>query len=158
MVDFTAHRVRQPLTVDFGGEALRLFDHGWRWIWAHPLEAPPGVVGDALTVLLDAAGQPLELYVDIHQSGGWDEAAGLPWIDDLYLDVAGLFGPGWQPRHLLLLDEDELAGAVARGELTGAQSAAIGRQADRVTGALKAGNYGPLCAVQDYLQSGAALS
>ncbi|ADY26228.1 hypothetical protein Deipr_1076 [Deinococcus proteolyticus MRP] len=157
MVDFTAYRVRRPLTVDFDGEPLRLFDHGWRWIRAHPLDAPAGVVGDALTVLLDASGTPLELYVDIHQGGGWDEMAGLPWIDDLYLDVAGLFGPGWQPRHLLLLDGDELAGAVAGGELTAAQSAAIYARAEQVMAALNAHTYAPLLAVRAYLQSGAAL-
>lgn len=63
MVNFTAHRVTEPLTVDFDGEPLRLFDHGWRWIRAHPLDTPVGIIGDALTVLLNAAGQPLELYI-----------------------------------------------------------------------------------------------
>lgn len=83
--------------------------------------------------------------------------AGLPWIDDLYLDVAGQFGPGWQPRHLLLLDGDELAGAVAGGELTAAQSAAIYARAEQVMAALNAHTYAPLLAVRAYLQSGAAL-
>lgn len=155
MVDFVAHRVRQPLTVNFGGESLRLFDHGWRWVRAHPRSAPAGVVGEALTVLLDASGQPLELYIDIHQGGGVDAGTGLPWIDDLYLDVAGLFGPDWQPRHLLLLDEDELAVAVAEGAVSEAQASATHAQAQQVMTALVANAYPPLRAVRAWLAQAA---
>ncbi|MFC6591484.1 DUF402 domain-containing protein [Deinococcus lacus] len=153
MADFTAHRVRQPLTVDFDGEPLRLSNHGWRWIRAHPLTAPAGVVGDALTVLLDRVGQPLELYIDIHAGGGIDPVAGRPWIEDLYLDIAALFGPGWQPRHLLLLDADELAAAQAGGRITGAQAEAAHSHAASVLKALRRREYAPLQAVRAYVHA-----
>ncbi|MDO4263428.1 MAG: hypothetical protein Q4C67_04450 [Deinococcus sp.] len=44
MVEFTAYCIRQPLTVDFDGEPLRLFDHRHRWILAHPLHESLGML------------------------------------------------------------------------------------------------------------------
>ena len=68
-------------------------------------------MGDSLTVMLNASGQPEQLYVDIHAGEGLGEG-GLPWHNDLYLDVIADWQPGWRVTETHVIDADELEEAV----------------------------------------------
>lgn len=149
MVDSLALVVSEEVWEDFAGTPLLLTGAGVRWVRAHPLRAPAGVLGDALTVQV-VGGAPQELYVDIHKGGGVDPD-GSVWIDDLYLDVAALCNPDWTGQQTLVLDGDELAAAVARGELSRALDTAVRERGRELERQLWSGTYPPLSAVRAYL-------
>lgn len=111
IVDFTAHTVIRPLDVPVPGanSQVRILDSGFRWVRAHPTGSGEGVLGDAMTVQLDASGHPRQFYVDVHGGEGVGED-GLPWTDDLYLDVIGHPGKAepWRVDATQVIDGDEL--------------------------------------------------
>ena len=67
-------------------------DTGYRWLRIHPHGAGEGVMGMRVTVQLGAQGVPVQLYIDIHGGEGLT-TSGLPWHDDLYLDVLARVDP-----------------------------------------------------------------
>lgn len=151
IVDFTAHEVARTLDVPFGSRTIRILDHGFRWVRAHPTGNGEGVVGDALTVMLNAAGQPEQLYVDIHGGEGVGEG-GLPWCDDVYLDVIADWQPGWRVGETHIIDGDELEEAVGAGRVSPALAGAAWTHARKVEEALRAGTYAPLGVLRGYLE------
>ncbi|WP_189006512.1 DUF402 domain-containing protein [Deinococcus malanensis] len=155
IVDYTAHEVVRPLDVPFGGRVIRVLDHGYRWVRVHPTGSGGGVMGDALTAQLDGDGLPRQLYVDVHGGEGVGED-GLPWIDDLYLDVIGnwVVGPECPGRvtETHIIDGDELEDAVRDGRMTAAQAEATWAHARAVESALCAGTYPPLAVLRRYLE------
>ena len=108
LVDYRAGEVVKPLIVPFGGRTYCILNTDYRWVHYVPAGAR-----HALTVQLDDSDQVQQLYVDIIQGSGTGKD-GLPWIDDLYLDVAGVveISPDgtWTVRETEVLDEDELYG------------------------------------------------
>lgn len=151
IVDFTAHEVARPLNVLFGDRTIRILDHGFRWVRAHPTRTGEGVVGDALTVMLNAAGQPRRLYVDIHAGEGVSEG-GLPWHDDLYLDVVADWQPGWRVSQTHIIDAEDLAEAVEAGLVSPTLAEAAWTHARRGAAQLRAGTYAPLDVLRRYLE------
>ncbi|WP_272976512.1 DUF402 domain-containing protein [Deinococcus geothermalis] len=151
IVDFTAHEVTRPLDVSFGDRTLRILDDGYRWVRVHPTGTGQGALGDALTVQLNAAGQPQQLYVDIHAGEGVGEG-GFPWTDDLYLDVIADWQAGWRAGETHVIDGEELAEAVRAGRVTPELAQAAWAHARQVEEALRAGTYAPLGVVRAYLE------
>ena len=85
---------------------------GSRWLELLPED------GDfCVTAMLDPAGRALVWYIDMIAAQGID-ADGVPWFDDLYLDLLV-----WPDGEAALDDRDELDDALARGEITAAQHA-----------------------------------
>jgi uncharacterized protein len=69
----------------------------------------------AVTTKIDDGGRVIHWYVDVCRAHGLG-ADGVPWWDDLYLDVVV------RPTgEALLLDEDELELALAAGYVTRAE-------------------------------------
>lgn len=155
IVDFTAHEVIRPLDVRVPGQesTVRILDSGFRWVRAHPTGTGEGVMGDAMTVQLNAAGRPVQFYVDIHGGEGVGEN-GLPWTDDLYLDVIGHPGEAdpWQVDATGVIDGDELEEAVGTGLVSPEQAEATWAHAQRVEEQLRAGTYPPLDVLRRYLE------
>lgn len=151
IVDFTAHEVARTLDVPFGERSVRILDDGHRWVRVHPTGTGEGALGDALTVMLNAVGQPEQLYVDIHAGEGVG-ADGFPWIDDLYLDVIADWQPGWRVTETHIIDGDELAEAVAAGLVSPTLAGAAWARARQVEEALRLGTYPPLHVVRAYLE------
>lgn len=155
IVDFTARTVIRPLEVSRPGSGLchRILDHGYRWIRCHPTGAGEGVMGAALTVQLDAAGQPVQFYVDIHGGEGVQED-GLPWHDDLYLDVVGDPDEAarWTIAATEIIDADELEEAVQAGLVTPELSAQTWTHARQIEEWLRAGTYPPVDVLRRYVE------
>jgi len=160
VVEYRAGRVLRPLDLWSCGEQVRLLDTGYRWLRLHPHRpdgAGEGVMGHALTIQLSAEGVPLQLYIDIHGGEGVTES-GLPWHDDLYLDVLARVDPlTWVVQAVEYIDQDELQAALEAGLVTPEQFAASYDEADRVKAQLLAGTFGPLLAGRTYL-AGAGLT
>jgi predicted RNA-binding protein associated with RNAse of E/G family len=121
--------VREPLWVELGTRRLCLADAGYSWLQHFPADEPHYV----LTTMFDAQGQVIQWYFDICREHGVD-ARGVPWYDDLYLDV--VLAP---PEGPLLLDEDELADALQSGDITLAEYDLAWREARQLLHALEQG-------------------
>lgn len=154
IVDFTAQTVVRPLEVSRAATGRHLIlDNGYRWIRCHPTGTGEGVMGAALTVQLNAAGQPVQFYVDIHGGEGVYED-GLPWHDDLYLDVVG--DPDdedrWTVAATEIIDADELDDAVEAGLVTPALAAQTWEHARQIEAQLRAGSYPPVDVLRRYVE------
>ncbi|MDV6374106.1 DUF402 domain-containing protein [Deinococcus arenicola] len=155
IVDFTAQTVIRPLDVARPGSVgtQRILDNGYRWIRCHPTGTGEGVMGAALTVQMNAEGQPVQFYVDIHGGEGVQDD-GLPWHDDLYLDVIG--GPHdaqrWTITATDIIDADELEEAVEAGLITPNLAARIWDHARQIEAELLAGTYAPVDILRRYVE------
>jgi predicted RNA-binding protein associated with RNAse of E/G family len=99
--------VVEPLLVTHHEQQVCIADNGYSWLQIFPEGAHY-----THTTMFDAAGQPVQDYIDLVAEHGIDDA-GIPWYDDLYLDLA------WVPEGgPLLLDQDELEAAHAIGAVT----------------------------------------
>lgn len=119
--------VSEPLYVTFGQQQVCIADRGYDWLQHFP--------DDARYVLLaafDERGELVQWYIDIVGRVGVDER-GVPWYEDLYLDI--VVSP---EGETLLLDVDELDEALQRGEVTQSQYDFAWRQASALLDALEA--------------------
>ena len=149
IVDYLAHEVVRPLDVTFGERIIRVLDSGFRWVRIHPTGSGEGVLGSALTAQLGALGAPVQVYVDIHAGEGVGED-GLPWTDDLYLDVIG----DWQEGRVTethIIDAEDLEAAVREGKVSPELAEAAWALARQVESELRAGTYAPLETLRRYL-------
>ena len=90
--------------------------------------------------MFDRDGNVVQWYLDICQRHGID-AEGIPWFEDLYLDVvASLAGT------VRLLDADELEGALRAGIVSPAEYALAWREARRLLAATEQRSF-PLLAL-----------
>ncbi len=155
VVDYRAGRVRLPYDVSCFGQTYRVLDSGYRWLRIHPHGAGEGVMGHALTIQLDAQGTPVQLYIDIHGGEGLS-ASGLPWHDDLYLDVLALVDPRtWRVTDTELIDQDELQQALDAGRVSARQFRDSHAEAGAVMDDLLAGTFAPLLFARALLTSAA---
>jgi predicted RNA-binding protein associated with RNAse of E/G family len=140
---FTVARVDEPgcagyatlLCVDAVAQPLRierppvcLADAGYSLLQHYPDGAR-----HVLLTVFDAAGQPVLWYFDVVERHGLDER-GVPWLDDLYLDLAVL-----PSGRVDLLDADELEDALARGLVTPEQHAMAWEEVARLRDAIGRG-------------------
>ncbi|MFC4637404.1 DUF402 domain-containing protein [Deinococcus hohokamensis] len=155
IVDFTAHTVVRPLDVPVPGAqgVARVLDSGFRWVRAHPTGAGEGAAGYALTAMLGADGRPVQFYVDLHGGEGVD-SSGLPWHDDLYLDVIGRPDEAdpWQVAAAQIIDGEDLEEAVATSLVSPEVAERTWAHARRVEAALLAGTLEPVAVVRRYLE------
>jgi uncharacterized protein len=102
MALLTLQKVREPLIVAVGErEPYCVAEAGYRWLQYFPQGA-----NHALTVMFDDRGDVVQWYFDVvSRLGVTDE--GIPYFDDLYLDVVVL-----PDQATFLLDEDELQSAL----------------------------------------------
>lgn len=99
--------VSEPLRRMTMGELRVLADAGYTWLQQFPEGAHYTVAA-----MFDASGQLFQWYIDICLRQGVDER-GIPWLDDLYLDIVLL--PDGQME---LKDADELEAALESGEIS----------------------------------------
>ena len=110
-------------------------------------------MGAALTVQMNAVGQPVQFYVDIHGGEGVGEG-GLPWHDDLYLDVIGdpHEAARWTVAATDIIDGDELEEAVDAGLVTPELAAQTWQHARQIEAELLAGTYAPVDVLRRYVE------
>jgi predicted RNA-binding protein associated with RNAse of E/G family len=96
-------QVRNPLHVKYENADLCIVDNGFVWMQHFPKN-----MNYVLTSTYDSSGKAVQWYFDIVKSVGTTDH-GIPYCDDLFLDVVAL--PGGK---VYLLDEDELQEALRR--------------------------------------------
>jgi streptomycin 6-kinase len=99
--------VQEPLWMLQGNRKICVADKGYTWLQYFPKGKPY-----TITTMLDANRKVVQWYIDICESHGI-RADGVPWYDDLYLDVV-CFPDG----EAVLLDEDELCDALDANLIT----------------------------------------
>jgi predicted RNA-binding protein associated with RNAse of E/G family len=122
--------VREPFTITFHGEPICLVNHGYTW-----LQHFPEAGHFSLTTMFDADSRVVQWYIDISRQNGLDQR-GIPWWDDLYLDVV-VFTSG----EVMLLDEDELEQARQDGEIDQADYELAREEAERLLTAITANQF-----------------
>jgi uncharacterized protein len=103
-------KVREPLVLEVAGENLCLVNNGFIWIQHFPKDC-----NYALTTMFDEKHEVVQWYFDIC-TGNKINSLGIPYYDDLYLDVV-LMPTG----EIILLDENELEQALKENDITKTQ-------------------------------------
>ena len=100
-------KVREPLVVEVAGRPLYIVDN--KYIWLQHL---PNNENYSLTTMYDSLGNVVQWYFDITRQNSVDKE-GIPFFDDLYLDVVIL-----PSSEIILLDKLELEDALKRRDIT----------------------------------------
>jgi uncharacterized protein len=125
--------VTSPLWVQSCGERICVADTGYSW-----LQHFPHGTHYTLTSQWNDKGQIVQWYFDICDHHGVTDD-GIPYWDDLYLDVIGL------PNHTFeIIDADELRQALAHKEISRAKYNFASREADSLLRSLEIGDMGLL--------------
>lgn len=101
------NRVTEPLIIKNAGKNICLANDGFIWMQHFPKSC-----NYALTTMLNEKHEVVQWYFDICD-GNKINSLGIPYYDDLYLDVVLL-----PNEELLLLDEDELEQALKDNDIT----------------------------------------
>ena len=101
---YVIDQVREPLYVPVCGQSTCIANSGYSW-----LQQVPRVHNHVVTTMFDANGQIVQWYIDIRSDMGLGDD-GVPWFDDLYLDL--VVSPS---GDFELLDADELQDALDIG-------------------------------------------
>lgn len=120
-------RVTEPLHKQIGERSYCLADAGYVWLQHFPEGAH-----HTLTTMFDPAGAVIQWYIDICADQGVD-AAGIPWFEDLYLDIVVL-----PSGETVLLDADELEVARREGQISEGQYRLAWEECDRLLGLIAA--------------------
>lgn len=99
-------KVAQPVIRMIGDNLLKLGDVGYTWIQTFPKDK-----NYSITTMFDKDEDIVEWYIDIIENVDIDED-GVPFYDDLYLDIVAL-----PNGEIFLLDEDELDEAYSLGDI-----------------------------------------
>ncbi|MBM7692721.1 putative RNA-binding protein associated with RNAse of E/G family [Peribacillus deserti] len=94
-------KIREPLFVTYNNVTQCIVQEGYSWIQLFPK-------GElyTITAVVDEKGQIIQWYLDVCWQHGINEK-GIPWYDDLYLDLVIL-----PTGDYFILDEDELQEAL----------------------------------------------
>lgn len=119
--------VSEPLYVTFGEQRVCIVDRGYDWVQHFPDGAHY-----VLLAAFDERGELVQWYIDVVGQMGVDER-GVPWYEDLYLDI--VISP---EGETLLLDADELDEALRQREVTQSQYNFAWREASILLDVLEA--------------------
>lgn len=100
-------RVAHPIVKKIGNNMLRLADTNYTWIQTFPDNK-----NYSISTMFDTEDNIIEWYIDIVTNMGVDER-GIPYYDDLYLDIVAL-----PNNEVFLLDELELEKALKSKDIT----------------------------------------
>lgn len=120
--------VTEPLWKRIGDRDYCLAASGYQW-----LQHWPAAAHYSLTAMFDRDNRIVQWYIDICRDQGVDDR-GVPWLDDLYLDLAIV-----PPREVHLLDVDELADALLHGIVSRSECDLAWTEAERLMDGLTRG-------------------
>ncbi|MGE7882428.1 DUF402 domain-containing protein [Bacillus sp. NPDC094077] len=100
-------KVREPSYKKYDGEEVCIADDQYTWV-QYFIDGK----NFAITAMLDDRKNLVQYYIDVTKEYNIDER-GLPYFDDLYLDVVLL-----PNGEIYVLDEDELEDAYSMGDVT----------------------------------------
>lgn len=128
--------VGKPGWLAYAGQRLLIADDGYCWLQYYPQDAHY-----ALTATFDARDEFVYWYIDIVKAHGPGDD-GIPWYDDLYLDIIIL-----ADGAIHVLDADELDEALSEGKITQEEWQLAWDETNRLLAELKRG---PLPAMTRY--------
>lgn len=100
-------QVSEPQIWKFNGENIVVCDKGLKWISILPKDD-----FYCITAMMNEQEEILLWYIDMIDEQGIDEV-GIPWFDDLYLDLVVY------PDGTIIVDDmDELEDALTKGDIT----------------------------------------
>ncbi|WP_194543262.1 DUF402 domain-containing protein [Paenibacillus sp. JZ16] len=100
------HQVERKLFVQYQDKELCLAAEGYFWLQQFPLDS-----NFCVTTMLNQNREVIQRYIDISRVNGVSDE-GIPYWDDLYLDVIVL-----PDGSLFIQDEDELEEALRQGHI-----------------------------------------
>ncbi|ANE47881.1 hypothetical protein SY83_18055 [Paenibacillus swuensis] len=127
---YKIHQLREPLWKEYLQSRLCLADEGYIWLQHFP-ENERYVV----TTMFNSSLQVVQWYIDICKDQGLTDQ-GVPWFDDLFLDVIIL-----PSGEVLLVDEDELEEAYDHGEITKSDFDTAKVEANKLLDSIKNGSF-----------------
>jgi predicted RNA-binding protein associated with RNAse of E/G family len=121
---YSIGRVREPLYKTVAGDLTLIADEDFRWLQFY--SAYPASQTYTVTASFDPHNDIAQWYIDVCAGHGGDWR-GIPWHDDLYLDLVV------NPRgKLAVLDSDELDDAADAGVVDAAAYTLVWREAHRL--------------------------
>jgi predicted RNA-binding protein associated with RNAse of E/G family len=99
-------KVTEPLVVQYKNHEVCIADTGYTWLQHFPEDEKY-----TITTVMDQNGEVVQFYIDMCKAHGITEE-GIPWFDDLYLDIVIL-----PDKELFLLDDNELMEAFDKGDI-----------------------------------------
>ncbi|MCX6045303.1 MAG: DUF402 domain-containing protein [Chloroflexi bacterium] len=118
-------QVREPLWARKSSQPVCIADTGYAWLQHFPAHQHHTV-----TTMFDAQGAIVQWYIDICKQQGLTEA-GVPWFDDLYLDIIVL-----PSGTIEIFDADELDQALEANIITQADHHAAWAEVNRLVALL----------------------
>ena len=100
------YKVNNPLIIENEAENICILNNNYEWIELYPDDE-----NYAITIMYDDKGKLIEWYFDIAKEVGIEN--GIPYEDDLYLDVV-ITSDG----ELLIIDKEELQEALDNKKIT----------------------------------------
>jgi uncharacterized protein len=122
--------VAEPLWLELAGQRVCVVDNGFTWLQQFPVGAY-----HAVTTIFDNEGSIVEWYIDICKQHGITPE-GIPWYDDLYLDL-GVFPSG----QINVLDADELDDVLRREIISRADYELAWRETERLLQEIQQGTF-----------------
>jgi len=141
VVLYQIKQVRDPLWKEYDGKRYCVADAGYEWLQHFPKGAHY-----VMTTMYDNKGQVVQWYIDICKVQGVTDR-GVPWFDDLYLDVVIL-----PSGKLYLLDQEELEDAYKRGLITKADYDLAWAEAKDVIDRYRNGKFGTLHLAREHVR------
>lgn len=130
VVLYQIKQVRDPLWKEYGNKRFCVADAGYEWLQHFPKGAHYVV-----TSMYDNKGRLVQWYIDICRTQGVTDR-GVPWFDDLYLDVVIL-----PSGESYLLDEEELEEAYRERQITKEDYDLAWSEARRILDAYRQGRF-----------------
>ncbi|MFD3155432.1 DUF402 domain-containing protein [Haloimpatiens sp. FM7330] len=100
-------KIEEPLIKTVNGKRLCLADEGYIWMQQFPADC-----NYALTTMFNEKREVIQWYFDICK-GNKVNRKGMPYFDDLYLDIVVL-----PTSEVVVVDKDELYEALQKGDIT----------------------------------------
>ncbi|MBH0155431.1 DUF402 domain-containing protein [Fictibacillus sp. 5RED26] len=123
-------QVSEPLVVNYKENKICIADSGYTW-----MQHFPEGENYTITTVLDDNGEVVQFYIDMCGDHGVDDR-GIPWFDDLYLDIVIL-----PDKELFLLDDDELMKAFQKGDINEEQMKLAHKTAQKIISMHKEGKF-----------------
>lgn len=127
--------VHEPLWVDWQGHHFCICDSGYTWLQHFPTNTHY-----AVTTQFNTQGQVVQWYIDICNYH-WIDERGIPWWEDLYLDLLVFPDGGCH-----IVDADELDDALQRGVIDTSLHMLAWQEARHLQSTIQAGTF-PLLAL-----------
>lgn len=116
------HKAKRQAVMRHEEHAWLIIDDHYKWIQFFPHDS-----ASTVTLMMDDQDRIVIRYIDICLAHGIDPDTGIPWYDDLYLDIVVT------PEGTVhLMDEDELDEALKDGKITPEQHEFAWREAKRI--------------------------